>query len=59
MDLSYQNPWLSPFDEFQRMKHHPVLAKHLEGGKRIAYGARPSPRAASTAYRRWSSPAVY
>ena len=40
MDLSYQNPWLSPFDEFQRMKHHPVLAKHLTGGKRIAYGAR-------------------
>ncbi|HLV16702.1 MAG TPA: electron transfer flavoprotein-ubiquinone oxidoreductase, partial [Pseudomonas sp.] len=40
MDLSYQNPWLSPFDEFQRMKHHPVLKQHLEGGKRIAYGAR-------------------
>ena len=40
MDLSYRNPWLSPFDEFQRMKHHPVLAKHLAGGKRIAYGAR-------------------
>ncbi len=40
MDLSYQNPWLSPFDEFQRMKHHPVLAQHLEGGKRVAYGAR-------------------
>ena len=40
MDLSYQNPWLSPFDEFQRMKHHPVLKQHLEGGKRVAYGAR-------------------
>ena len=40
MDLSYRNPWLSPFDEFQRMKHHPVLAKHLADGKRIAYGAR-------------------
>ncbi len=40
MDLSYQNPWLSPFDEFQRMKHHPVLKTHLEGGKRVAYGAR-------------------
>ncbi|WP_355662494.1 NAD(P)/FAD-dependent oxidoreductase, partial [Halomonas salifodinae] len=40
MDLSYENPWLSPFDEFQRMKHHPVLAKHLSGGKRVAYGAR-------------------
>ena len=40
MDLGYQNPWLSPFDEFQRMKHHPVLSQYLEGGKRVAYGAR-------------------
>ncbi|MDN3555683.1 electron transfer flavoprotein-ubiquinone oxidoreductase [Halomonas maura] len=40
MDLSYQNPYLSPFDEFQRMKHHPVLKQHLEGGSRVAYGAR-------------------
>ncbi|WP_249978739.1 electron transfer flavoprotein-ubiquinone oxidoreductase [Vreelandella olivaria] len=40
MDLSYQNPWLSPFDEFQRMKHHPTLSQYLEGGKRVAYGAR-------------------
>ncbi len=38
--LNYKNPWLSPFDEFQRFKHHPDIAKHLEGGKRIAYGAR-------------------
>ncbi|SEG88135.1 electron transfer flavoprotein-ubiquinone oxidoreductase [Marinobacterium lutimaris] len=40
VDLNYTNPWLSPFDEFQRLKHHPVLAEHLEGGKRVAYGAR-------------------
>ncbi|CBV42928.1 electron transfer flavoprotein-ubiquinone oxidoreductase [Halomonas elongata] len=40
MDLAYQNPWLSPFDEFQRMKHHPVLKPYLEGGSRVAYGAR-------------------
>ncbi|WP_425552741.1 electron transfer flavoprotein-ubiquinone oxidoreductase [Halomonas cibimaris] len=40
VDLSYQNPWISPFDEFQRMKHHPLLARHLAGGERIAYGAR-------------------
>jgi len=40
VDLSYSNPHLSPFDEFQRLKHHPVLAAHLEGGKRISYGAR-------------------
>ncbi|HZK99290.1 MAG TPA: electron transfer flavoprotein-ubiquinone oxidoreductase, partial [Caulobacteraceae bacterium] len=38
--LNYKNPWLSPFDEFQRLKHHPAVARHLLGGKRIAYGAR-------------------
>nr|WP_185160242.1 electron transfer flavoprotein-ubiquinone oxidoreductase [Pseudomonas sivasensis] len=40
VDLSYSNAFLSPFDEFQRLKHHPVLAQYLEGGKRISYGAR-------------------
>ncbi len=39
-DLSYSNPHLSPFDEMQRMKHHPVYKKYLEGGKRVSYGAR-------------------
>jgi electron-transferring-flavoprotein dehydrogenase len=39
-DLNYSNPHLSPFDEFQRGKHHPVLARYLEGGKRVSYGAR-------------------
>jgi electron-transferring-flavoprotein dehydrogenase len=38
--LNYANPWLSPFDEFQRLKHHPDIAKHLAGGRRVAYGAR-------------------
>jgi electron-transferring-flavoprotein dehydrogenase len=38
--LNYKNPWLSPFDEFQRFKQHPAVRPHLEGGKRIAYGAR-------------------
>ena len=38
--LNYANPWLSPFDEFQRFKHHPLVAPYLRGGKRIAYGAR-------------------
>ena len=38
--LNYKNPFLSPFDEFQRFKHHPAVAHHLEGGKRISYGAR-------------------
>lgn len=40
VDLSYSNPHLSPFDEFQRYKHHPVIAHYLEGGKRVTYGAR-------------------
>lgn len=40
IDLSYNNPYLSLFDEFQRMKHHPELKKYLQGGKRVAYGAR-------------------
>ncbi|MDG9886243.1 electron transfer flavoprotein-ubiquinone oxidoreductase [Pseudomonas sp. GD04058] len=40
VDLSYSNPFLSPFDEFQRLKHHPVISQYLEGGKRISYGAR-------------------
>ena len=40
VDLSYANPFLSPFDEFQRLKHHPVLKQYLEGGKRVSYGAR-------------------
>lgn len=39
-DLNYSNPYLSPFDEFQRLKHHPAFAKHLLGAERIAYGAR-------------------
>ncbi|OLO12371.1 electron transfer flavoprotein-ubiquinone oxidoreductase [Chromohalobacter japonicus] len=40
VDLAYSNPYLSPFDEFQRMKHHPLLEQYLEGGSRVAYGAR-------------------
>lgn len=39
-DLSYDNPYLSPFDELQRFKHHPKIKHYLEGGKRVAYGAR-------------------
>lgn len=40
VDLNYKNPHLSPFDEFQRLKHHPVIQQYLEGGKRVSYGAR-------------------
>ncbi|MDP5132964.1 MAG: electron transfer flavoprotein-ubiquinone oxidoreductase [Paraglaciecola sp.] len=40
MDLNYNNPHLSPFDEFQRLKHHPIFKQYLEGGKRVSYGAR-------------------
>ena len=38
--LDYQNPYLSPYDEFQRFKTHPAISKILKGGKRISYGAR-------------------
>jgi electron-transferring-flavoprotein dehydrogenase len=38
--LDYQNPYLSPFEEMQRFKTHPMIAKLLEGGRRISYGAR-------------------
>ncbi len=38
--LSYKNPHLAPFEEFQRWKLHPKIRRYLEGGKRIAYGAR-------------------
>ncbi len=40
VDLSYSNPYLSPFDEMQRLKTHPVIKNILEGGKRVSYGAR-------------------
>ena len=38
--LNYENPYLYPYMEFQRFKHHPMVAELLEGGKRVAYGAR-------------------
>jgi electron-transferring-flavoprotein dehydrogenase len=38
--LNYENPYLSPFEEFQRYKTHPSVRETFEGGKRIAYGAR-------------------
>ncbi len=40
VDLSYTNPHVSPFDEFQRYKHHPKISQYLKGGERISYGAR-------------------
>ncbi|MDP3205682.1 MAG: electron transfer flavoprotein-ubiquinone oxidoreductase [Hydrogenophaga sp.] len=38
--LDYQNPWMSPFEEMQRWKKHPSILAHIEGGKRLGYGAR-------------------
>ena len=38
--LNYKNPFISPFDEFQRFKHHKEVKRFLEGGRRVAYGAR-------------------
>ncbi|MEO3679991.1 electron transfer flavoprotein-ubiquinone oxidoreductase [Rheinheimera fenheensis] len=40
VDLNYSNPHLSPFEEFQRYKQHPVISQYLTGGKRVSYGAR-------------------
>ncbi len=40
VDLNYANPYLNPFQEFQRFKTHPEIAKVLSGGKRVTYGAR-------------------
>jgi len=40
LHLNYKNPYISPFDEFQRVKHHPRIRPFLEGGRRIGYGAR-------------------
>jgi electron-transferring-flavoprotein dehydrogenase len=40
LHLNYDNPWLSPFEEFQRFKTHPLVRDTFEGGKRIGYGAR-------------------
>ncbi|MFN3163251.1 MAG: electron transfer flavoprotein-ubiquinone oxidoreductase [Pseudohongiellaceae bacterium] len=40
VDLSYKNPHISPFDEFQKFKHHPVIENTIKGGKRLSYGAR-------------------
>lgn len=40
LHLNYENPWLSPFDEFQRAKLHPAIRPYLEGARRIGYGAR-------------------
>ncbi|PWK49261.1 electron transfer flavoprotein-ubiquinone oxidoreductase [Pleionea mediterranea] len=39
-DLSYSNPHVSPFDEFQRYKHHPTIKQYLDNGERVSYGAR-------------------
>ena len=40
VDLGYKNPHISPYDEFQKFKQHPVIKQYIKGGKRISYGAR-------------------
>jgi len=56
VDLNYDNPHLSPFDEFQRLKHHPVLKQHLQGGSRVSYGARALEKGGLFALPRMSMP---
>lgn len=55
-DLNYANPYLSPFEEFQRFKHQAKIAKYLHGGKRISYGARALTKGGLTALPRQSFP---
>ena len=55
--LSYPNPTLSPFDEFQQFKTHPLFRETFEGGKRLAYGAGLFPRGAGSRCRSLPSPA--
>ncbi|WP_442886521.1 4Fe-4S dicluster domain-containing protein [Arsukibacterium sp.] len=40
IDLNYSNPYLNPFEEFQRYKQHPIIKQYLKNGKRVSYGAR-------------------
>ena len=40
VDLNYTNPYLNPFEEFQRLKHHPAISKYLLGAERVCFGAR-------------------
>ena len=56
VDLSYSNPHVSPFDEFQRWKHHPLIAQTLTGGKRVSYGARAIVKGGLTALPKLSVP---
>ena len=56
IDLNYHNPHVSTFDELQRLKHHPEIAKHLDGGERIAYGARAITKGGYYALPRMSMP---
>ncbi|MBX2837317.1 MAG: electron transfer flavoprotein-ubiquinone oxidoreductase [Gammaproteobacteria bacterium] len=56
IDLNYSNPHLSTFDEFQRFKHHPAIANTLEGGERIAYGARAITKGGLSALPKMSMP---
>jgi electron-transferring-flavoprotein dehydrogenase len=46
--LNYRNPYVGPFDEFQRFKQHPLIRPTFEGGKRISYGARAISEAAGS-----------
>jgi electron-transferring-flavoprotein dehydrogenase len=56
--LDYSNPYLSPYEEFQRYKTHPAIRGTFEGGKRIAYGARAIAAGGLQSCRSSSSPAA-
>jgi electron-transferring-flavoprotein dehydrogenase len=56
--LNYKNPYLSPFEEFQRFKTHPAIAPVFEGGKRLATARGRSPKAAGSPCPSWRFPAA-
>ena len=56
--LDYSNPYLSPFEEFQRWKTHPAIRAEIEGGRRVSYGRERSMRAAIRPFPKWSSRAA-
>ena len=59
VDLNYDNPHLSPFDEFQRFKHHPKISQYLLGGKRVSYGARAMAKGGFNALPKMTMPGAF
>lgn len=59
VDLNYHNPWLDPFAELQRLKHHPLLSCYLYDGQRLTYGARTLTKGGLNALPRMAMPGAF